>query len=201
MGGKQSTEDPTERYRSTATTGNSSSSDNTPRTFQRTSAAPPVATRNNPPSHLRHPLPPEPPSFSSLYLPPPRITPLSPPSPPPLPPRSNSHSEPRLLSHNELSRRPLPRIPPLPRELPSRQQPPRHDRFLDLEALLAGLDEIGPPESRRVRSSSHGHHMSRHGERRRVELQGGDVMDPLSFLRSLTSETNVNVNHFGTWYK
>ena len=86
---------------------------------------------------------------------------------------------------------------------PSRQQqPPSFDRFLDLEALLAGLDEIGPPESRRVRSSSHGHHMSRHGERRRVELQGGDVMDPLSFLRSLTSETNVNIDHLvlGTLY-
>lgn len=194
MGGKQSSVT-SERYQPTSTGSPSiGGSESTPRTFHPRSD-PPVSQRSNESRDVRHPPPPEPPPFSSLFFTPPLTSQPSPP-PPPLPPRLSTTATDSLAGRqpSNLANRPLPRLP-TSSSSSGRLPPNRHERFLDLEALLAGLDEIGPPETRsRTRSTHHRPHRSRYRERNltmqtgRAESNRDILDDPLSFLRSLTSK-------------
>ena len=174
---------------------------------------PPLPERSSQSRDQRHPLPPEPPLFFSSAFPPPPHSSSS-------RPQNNTMPQRQVPSHNPYANRPLPRLPNVPDNTPS----DRHQRFLDLEALLVGLEGISPPEPQRNRSSSssshhnrphhhhhHHHHRHRHTRHRernnsygiRRERDTDMLDDPLSFLRSLTSKLslcNAYYSYKCKWY-
>ena len=171
MGGKQSTVTP-DRYRSPTTTSDSVGVDTMP-------TSPPALPLRNFQLHATPNLP-QNSSFSLSE----EANPL-----PPFPLRTSTDSLVRPLSQTRFASRPLHGLPN------NLDTPTRSERFLDFEALLAGLNEINRPQSRRDRSLTHHHHQHpRYQERnfttridRREQTSRGVIDDPLLFLRSLTS--------------
>ncbi len=199
MGGKQSSVT-TERYQSTTAT-----IETTPSTIPIHPPIPPPQTRPPPlPSRNYQSRDPRP-------VPTPDLTQTSPfflsqptdPSPSHFSGTDNSlagqfgYNHNRPLSEHRFANRPLPTLPNQP------SSSNRSERFLDIEAFLAGLNEISnQSESHRDRSVSHHHHHRHHRPRHRnfsatrtreTSQTSRDLVldDPLSFLRSLTSQLNA----------